>query len=75
MNTYKNQGKGFLVVQWVRPRAPNAGGLGSIPDRGTRSRMHAATKSPHATTKKSALPQLKRSRMLQRRPGAAKINK
>ena len=32
-----------LVVQWVRIRARNAGGPGSIPGRGTRSRMHAAT--------------------------------
>ena len=43
-----------LAVQRVRLCAPNAGGLGSIPGRGTRSRMHASTKSPHATTKKSA---------------------
>ena len=28
-----------LVVQWLRLRAPNAGGLGSIPGQGTRSRM------------------------------------
>ena len=40
-----------LVVQWVRLPTPNAGGLGSIPGQGTRSRTHAATKSPHATTK------------------------
>ena len=40
-----------LVVQWVRLRAPNAGGPGSIPDQGTRSRMHAATKIPHAANK------------------------
>ena len=26
-----------LVVQWLRLHAPNAGGLGSIPDQGTRS--------------------------------------
>ncbi|TEA25605.1 hypothetical protein DBR06_SOUSAS2510013, partial [Sousa chinensis] len=37
-----------LVVQWVRFHAPNAGGLGSIPGRGTRSHMYAATKSLHA---------------------------
>ena len=37
-----------LVVQWVRLHAPNAGGLGLIPGRGTRSHMHATTKSPHA---------------------------
>ena len=28
-----------LVVQWLRLHAPNAGGLGSIPGQGTRSRM------------------------------------
>ena len=43
-----------LVVQWVRLPAPNAGDLGSIPGRGTRSHMHAATKSLHASTKKPA---------------------
>ena len=26
-----------LVVQWLRLHTPNAGGLGSIPDQGTRS--------------------------------------
>ena len=51
-----------LVVQWVRLHAPNAGGLGLIPGWGTRSRMPATTKSPHATTKRFC--------MLQRRfPG------
>ena len=53
-----------LVVQWLRLRAPNAGGLGSIPGQGTRShtlqlkvRMpqlkipHAAMKILHAATK------------------------
>ena len=44
----------FLVVQWVRLHAPSAGGLGSIPSRGTRSHTHAATKGSHATTKKPA---------------------
>ncbi|TEA36372.1 hypothetical protein DBR06_SOUSAS27710028, partial [Sousa chinensis] len=42
-----------LVVQWVRLHAPSTGGPGSIPGWGTRSHMHAATKSSHATTKKS----------------------
>ena len=37
-----------LVVQWLRLCTPNAGGLGSIPGQGTRSHMHAATKSSHA---------------------------
>ena len=37
---YKNQAIGTsLVVQWVRLCAPNEGGLGSIPGRGTRSHM------------------------------------
>ena len=40
-----------LVVLWVRLHAPNAGGQCSIPGLGTRSCMHAATKSSHATTK------------------------
>ncbi|TEA33117.1 hypothetical protein DBR06_SOUSAS24310003, partial [Sousa chinensis] len=35
-----------LVVHWVTLRAPNAGGPSSIPGRGTRSHMHAATKKP-----------------------------
>ena len=39
------------VVQWVRLCAPNAGSPGSIPGGGTRSRMHAATKSLHAAMK------------------------
>ena len=42
-----------LVVQWLRLHAPNAGGLDSIPGQGTRSHMHAATKSLHAATKSS----------------------
>ncbi|TEA28986.1 hypothetical protein DBR06_SOUSAS11410026, partial [Sousa chinensis] len=52
-----------LVVQWLRLCTPNAGGLGSISGRGTRSHMpqlrvrmpqlkilHASTKSLHAAT-------------------------
>ena len=39
-----------LVVQGVKLLTPNAGGVGSIPGKGTRSRMHTATKSPHAAT-------------------------
>ena len=45
LNFKKNWGTS-LVVQWVRLCAPHAGGLGSIPGWGTRSRMHAATKKP-----------------------------
>ena len=62
------------MVQWVRLPTPNAGGLGLTPVWGTRSRMHAATKSPRAATKRSHMPQ-RRSRLLQLRPNAAKINK
>ena len=40
-----------LVVQWLRLCAPNAGARGLIPGQGTRSHIHAATKSSHATTK------------------------
>ena len=43
-----------LVVQWLRLRAPNAGGPGLIPGQGTRSHMHVATKNSHATTKEHA---------------------
>ena len=39
------------LVQRLRLHAPNAGGLGSIPGQGTRSCMHASTKSPCATAK------------------------
>ena len=61
------------MVQWVRLRAPNAGGPASIPGQGTRSRMHAATKSLHAATK-SLRAQL-RDLTLQLRPSTIKINK
>ncbi|TEA37248.1 hypothetical protein DBR06_SOUSAS10010025, partial [Sousa chinensis] len=40
-----------LVMQWLRLRTPSAGGPGSIAGQGTRSHMHATTKSSHATTK------------------------
>ena len=43
-----------LVAQWLRLRAPNAGGLGLIPGQGARSHMHATTKSSHAATKEPA---------------------
>ena len=45
--------EGSLVVQWLRLRAPNAGGPGSIPGQGTRSHMPqlrpgtAKTKNEH----------------------------
>ena len=41
-----------LAVQWLGLHAPNAGGLGSIPGRGTRSHMHAATKTWHSQISK-----------------------
>ena len=70
----------FPGCQWVRLHAPNAGGLGLIPRRGTRSHTHAATKSSHAATR-SLHAATKRSHMLQRRscmpqlgPSAAKIS-
>ncbi|TEA37616.1 hypothetical protein DBR06_SOUSAS5310046, partial [Sousa chinensis] len=40
-----------LVVKWVRLHAPNAGGPGSIPGRGTRSACIPQPRSLHATTK------------------------
>ena len=49
---FQNLGIGTsLGAPWLRLCAPNAGGLGSIPGQGTRSHMHVATKSLHATTK------------------------
>ena len=40
-----------LVVQWVRLCTPNVGSLGLIPGQGTRSHMHATTKSSLSITK------------------------
>ncbi|TEA30144.1 hypothetical protein DBR06_SOUSAS4810005, partial [Sousa chinensis] len=58
----KSVARTSLVVQWLRLHAPNAGGPGLIPGRGTRSHIlqlrlrmpqlkipHAATKVPRAT--------------------------
>ena len=42
-----------LVVQWLKLHTPNAGGPGSIPGQGTRSRM-PQVKILHATTKNPA---------------------
>ena len=39
-----------LVFQWLRLRGPNASGLGSIPDWGTRAHR-LQLKTPHATEK------------------------
>ena len=49
-----------LVAQWVRLRAPNAGGPGSIPGRGIRTRMPQL--SLHAATTEACTP---RARALQ----------
>ena len=43
----------FPGVQWVRLCVPNAEGPGLIPGHGTRSHMHAETKSLHVATKSS----------------------
>ena len=51
INTLYRKPGTSLVVQGLRLRAPNAGGLGSIPGQGTRSHMHATTKSLPAATK------------------------
>ena len=71
-NHWKAQGSS-LEVQWVRLHAPNAGGPGLIPGRGTMSHM-PQLRSLNATTKRSYVLQ-RRSRVPQLRPGAAKINK
>ena len=42
----------FLVVQWLRLHDPNAAGRGSIPGQGTRSCMHAATKTQRSQINK-----------------------
>ena len=48
-----------LMVQWLRLRAPDAGGLGSIPGQGTRSHMPQlrpdAALPPLLPTKKGSL--------------------
>ena len=43
-----------LEVQWLRLHTHNAGGPGSIPGRGTRSHIPAATKILHTATKHAA---------------------
>ena len=58
-----------LVVQWLRLRAPNAGGLGS--GQGTRSRMLQLKKRSRTPQQRSHMWQ-QRSLVLQLRPGAAK---
>ena len=57
--TYYSEGRGmFLVFQWLRLCAPNAGGLGSIPGWGTIE--HVSTKDPkcHNENGTSHVPQL-----------------
>ena len=48
----------FLVAQWLRYHAPNAGGLGSNPSQGTRSYM-PQLKILHATATKIWCSQIK----------------
>ena len=50
----KHTVKGFPGGAVVENLPANARGLGSIPDQGTRSHMHAKTKSLHAATKELA---------------------
>ena len=52
-----------LVVQWTRLHAPNAVGLGSIPNLGTKI-SHKAAKPMHS----------RKARALQQKPSTAKIN-
>ena len=47
----KNRGRDFPGGTVVKNLPPNAGDACSILGQGTRSHMHAATKSLHATTK------------------------
>ena len=41
----------FLVVQWLRLHAPNAGGTGSIPGQGTKIPQATEQLSPQARTR------------------------
>lgn len=61
----KTQDWGFSGVS-MKTRVPKAGGLGSIPNLGTRS--HAATMSSSATTRSCTPTEDRRSRVLQPRP-------
>ena len=49
--TYMGKESGDFPDKKIRLHAPSTGGPGSIPGQGTRSHMHAAIKSSHATTK------------------------
>lgn len=53
-----------LIVQWLRPLAPNAGGMGSIPGQGARSIPQAAQHGPLPQKRKDGFQNLKRSRYL-----------
>ena len=62
------------MVQWLRLSAPNAGGPGSIPDKGTLP--HMSQPRSHATAKDPArCNQDQRSHRPQLRLGAPKTNK
>ena len=61
-----------LVVQWVRLRVPNAGGLGSISGGGTRVPCATGQPGPHTTIREKPTQRNKESHELQLRPDAAK---
>ena len=50
VNAKTNRERDFLIVQWLRLHAPNAGDLGSIPAQGSRSYM-PQLKIPHVAMK------------------------
>ncbi|XP_070310792.1 EEF1A lysine methyltransferase 3 isoform X2 [Odocoileus virginianus] len=61
-----------LVVQWLRLGAPNAGGLGSIPDQGTRSHMPKLRVRRSQLKNLNVATKMEEPAMLQVRPGATK---
>ena len=66
-----------LVVEWLRLCAPNAGGLGSIPDQRTRSHMSQLRHTARSYILQLKLPCMlqQRSHVQQLRPGAARLIK
>ena len=55
-----------LVVQWLRLRAPNGGGAGSIPGQGTRSHMPQLSCMPQVRAHMSQLNSLHAATKTQR---------
>ena len=74
LDSSKTQLRTSVVVQRLGLRAPTAGGLGSIPGRGTKIPYATRQLSPHATTREKPVRHNERSRVPQLRPDAA-INK